>query len=210
LKALKTLLALALASQLLLACSSSNSNNSNNSNSNNSNSNNSNTTKTTSTTTTTNTASTASSANTASTSGDDAEVFKHAEGGIQFEKPAGWKSEQEGDRMTISTPDSALSVVIYVAAEDNFKEATAALDAELSKTIKNVKQNGEPKQTTLDGMQTVSLNGTGDVEGTQIQWAVDLIQAKKPVIVLTFAAPGVWEKHQAEYQKLAKSIKKLG
>lgn len=200
-KALKIILAAALASQLLLACSKdTNSNNSNNSNSNNANSNK--TTSNTNTTKTTNTEATASTA-------DTGEVFKHPEGGIQFERPAGWKSEQEGDRMTLSTPDNTISVVIYVPAEDNFKEATEALDKELSKTIKNVKENGEPKETTLDGMQTVSLNGTGDVNGTQIQWAVDLIQAKKPVIVLTFAAPGMWEKYQADYQKLAKSIKRL-
>jgi hypothetical protein len=207
-KVVKAILALALASQLLFACSKDTNSNAN-SNAN---------TKTTSTTTTTNTTSTntpaksntntATSTTTGSTtdaSGDN--HYTHKEGGIQFDLPAGWKAEPNGDQMTLSTSDSSLSVVIYVASEDNFKEATEALDKELSKTIKNVKENGEPKETMVGGMQTVSMSGTGEVNGTEIQWAVDLIKAKKPVIVLTFAAPGLWEKHQAEYQEFAKSIK---
>lgn len=206
-KALKTILAVALASQLLLACSKETTNSNANANSTN--------TKTTSTTTTTNTANAANTNTTSKPTGDapaekgasDDNHYTHKEGGIQFDLPEGWKAEPNGDRITLSTSDGSLSVVIYVASEENFKEATEALDKELSKTIKNVKENGEPKETVVGGMQTVSLSGTGEVEGTEIQWAVDLIKAKKPVIVLTFAAPGVWEKHQGEYQQFAKSIK---
>lgn len=203
-KSMKVLIAVALASQLLLACSKEPA--ANNANSTNTN------TKTTTTTTNTNTTAKAntnseapSQSSSPTASGDN--HFTHREGGIQFDLPAGWKSEPNGDQMTVSTADGSLSVVIYVAAEDNFKEATEALDKELSKTIKNVKENGEPKETTVGGMTTISSSGTGEVNGTEIQWAVDLIQAKKPVIVLTFAAPGVWEKHQGEYQQFAKSIK---
>ncbi|HYO91355.1 MAG TPA: hypothetical protein VEQ40_06950, partial [Pyrinomonadaceae bacterium] len=80
---------------------------------------------------------------------------------------------------------------------------------ELSKTMKNIKPSGEPRETNVGGMQTFSQSGTGVVEGSEIQWSVDIIRAKKPVIALTFAAPGVWEKHQGEYQQFAKSIKKV-
>jgi hypothetical protein len=212
LKALKMILALALASQFLLACSKDA-----NTNTNANNSNNANTTKTSTTTntTTTNTSKTAN-ANTeatapqTATNASDDNIFKHEEGGIQFERPAGWKAEPNGEQMTLSTPDNALSVVLWVPAEANFQEAAEALDKELSKTIKNVKESGEPRQTTVGGMRTVSMNGTGEVNGAEIQWAVDLIQAKKPVIVLTFAAPGMWEKYQGDYQKFARSIKPLG
>jgi hypothetical protein len=211
LKVLKMMLALALASQLLLACSKDTNTNANNTN-------NSNTTKTSTTTTNTTTTNTSKSTNanaeaTAPQTATDASgdnIFKHEEGGIQFERPAGWKAEPNGEQLTLSTPDNALSVVLWVPAEANFQQAAEALDKELSKTITNVKENGEPRQTTVGGMKTVSLNGTGEVNGAEIQWAVDLIQAKKPVIVLTFAAPGMWEKYQGDYQKFARSIRPIG
>ena len=210
-KSAKIILALALASQLLLACSNTATNSNANSNAN---------TKTTSTTTTTTNsanANTALKANTnsaapaqqSSTTASGDNVYTHAEGGIQFELPAGWKATPEGDHMTLSTQDNSLSVVLWVPAEGDFQQAVDELDKELGKTIKNIKPSGEPRETTVGGMQTFSQSGTGDVEGNEIQWSVDIIKAKKPVIALTFAAPGVWEKHQGEYQQFAKSIKKV-
>lgn len=205
-KLMKALLAVALASQLFLACSSSNSNNSNASNSNNSNANsNSKNTSTPSNANSTSKANTNSESSSTDSSG--ATHYTHKEGGIQFDSPAGWKAEPKDDQITLSTADSTVSVVIYVASEDNFNEATEAIDKELSKIIKNVKSNGEPKETTVAGMKAVNLNGTGEVNGNEIQWAVDLIQAKKPVIVLTFSAPGASDKHESEYKQFASSIK---
>lgn len=212
-KAVKGILAVALASQLLLACSKDAANSNANGNANVT----SKTTTTTTTNTNANTNANASSkvasggagpAQPSGTSESGANIYTHGDGGIQFEVPAGWKAEPNGDQMTLSTPDNALSVVLWVPAEENFQEAAEALDRELSKTVKNVKEDGEPKQTTVGGMTTYSQTGTGEVNGTEIQWSVDLIQAKKPVIVLTFAAPGLWEKHQADYQKFARSIKR--
>ena len=48
----------------------------------------------------------------------------------------------------------------------------------------------------------------GEVEGATIAWSVDVLAAKKPVIVLTFAAPEFLEKNAADLVKLIESIKK--
>lgn len=214
-KTLKLILALGLAAALFVGCSKSDTNSSNSSNSSNTKASNSSTTTTSTTTTTNSPSSTTTASNTATSSSESSsssgggQVYTHEEGGIQFTAPAGWKAEPSGDRMTLSTSDGSLSVVIFVATEDNLKAATDALDKELGKVIQNVKPNGEARETNVNGMQAVSQAGTGEVNGQQIQWAVDLLQAKRPVIVLSFADPGVWEKHQGEYQQFAKSIKKV-
>lgn len=209
-KAVKAILAIALASQLLLACSkeATNSNANSNANANTKTTTNSTTTTNTNTAPKANTNSSAAPAQQTSTTASGANVYTHAEGGIQFELPTGWKATPEGDHMTLSTQDNSLSVVLWVPAEGDFQQAVDELDKELGKTIKNIKPSGEPRETMVGGMQTFSQSGTGDVEGNEIQWSVDIIKAKKPVIALTFAAPGIWEKHQGEYQQFAKSIKK--
>jgi hypothetical protein len=51
-------------------------------------------------------------------------------------------------------------------------------------------------------------NGTGVVEGATIEWSVDVLGAKKPLIILTFAAPSLIEKNADAYMKLVQSIKK--
>jgi len=140
------------------------------------------------------------------TEGND-NVYTHPAAGVQFEAPTSWKAEADGELMTLSTADGSLSVVFWVPSEGTLEEALHALSAELSKVIKNVKLSGEPEKGTLNGMPIYTTDGTGDVSGTSIEWSAHLIGAKKPVIALTFAAPGAYEKHEKDVDAFVKSIK---
>ena len=136
------------------------------------------------------------------------DTYTHAEGGIQFELPDGWKAEAEGDQLTVGPEDDSISLVFWVPEGDTFDAAVEALDEELAKTVKNVKLDGEPETDTHNGMQHASVSGTGTVGGAQVLFSVDVLMAKKPVIILTFAAPGLFEKHLPATQGLVKSIRK--
>jgi hypothetical protein len=144
-----------------------------------------------------------------SDSGLDSNVYTHKEGGIQFEVPNGWKATPNGDNMTVSSTDGGLQVVFWVPDENSFEDAVKDLDKEISKTIKNVKTVGKPTQDTHNGMPHYGESGTGEVEGTTIAWSVDVLSAKKPVIILSFAAPNLYEKNSVAYEKLINSIKKV-
>jgi hypothetical protein len=144
-----------------------------------------------------------------SESTSDANVYTHKEGGIQFEVPNGWKATPNGDNMTVASADGGLQVVFWVPAEDSFDAAVRELDKEIGKTIKNVKTVGTPTKDTHNGMPHYGESGTGEVDGTTIAWSVDVLSAKKPVIILSFAAPNLYEKNSADYEKLINSIKKV-
>jgi len=58
-------------------------------------------------------------------------------------------------------------------------------------------------------MPHYSQGGTGDVNGATIEWSVDVLAAKKVVIILTFAAPGIARKHADEAVQFINSIKKI-
>ena len=139
----------------------------------------------------------------------DAEKFIHKEAGVQFELPKGWKAKPDGEVITVSSADDSLQVVFWVPDEDSFDAAVKALDKELEKTIKNIKTTDKPTQDKHNGMAHYGQNGTGEVEGATIAWSVDVLGAKKPLIILTFAAPNVLEKHADDYLKLVGSIKKI-
>src|SRR6266446_7658250 len=136
-------------------------------------------------------------------------IFSHKEAGVQFELPKGWKSKPDGEVITVSTADDSLQLVFWVPAEDTFDAAVKDLDKELGKTIKNVKTNDKGTTDTHNGMPHFSTGGTGEVEGTTIEWSVDVLKAKKVVIILTFAAPGIAEKHASEAAQFISSIKKI-
>ena len=135
-------------------------------------------------------------------------VFTHKEAGVQFEVPKGWKAKPDGEVITVSTADDSLQMVFWVPDENTFEAAVKDLDSELGKTIKNIKTTDKGTSDTHNGMPHFSEGGTGEVNGTTIEWSVDVLAAKKVVIILTFAAPGIAEKHAEEAAKFISSIKK--
>ena len=137
------------------------------------------------------------------------DVFTHSDAGVQFQLPKGWKAKLDGEVITVSSADDALQVVFWVPDENTFDAAVKELDKELSKTIKNMKSEGKPSQDTLNGMPHYGETGTGDVNGATIVWSVDVLGAKKPLMILTFAAPNLFEKNADAYEKLLNSIKKI-
>ncbi len=134
--------------------------------------------------------------------------FSHKEAGLQFELPKGWKAKPDGEVITVSTADDSLQMVFWVPDENTFDAAVKDLGDELGKTIKNIKTTDKGTSDTLNGMPHFSSGGTGTVGGAKIEWSVDVLAAKKVVIILTFAAPGIAEKHAAEAAKFIASIKK--
>jgi hypothetical protein len=137
------------------------------------------------------------------------ETFTHANAGVRFELPKGWKAKPDGEVITVSSADDGLQVIFWVPDEDTFDAAVKELDKELGKTIKNMKTVGKPSTDTHNGMPHYEEAGTGEVEGVTIVWGVDVLGAKKPLIILTFAAPNLYEKNADGYVKLLNSIKKV-
>jgi hypothetical protein len=135
--------------------------------------------------------------------------YTHAASGVQFDAPPAWKAEPDGDMLTLTSADGTLSVIFWVPEEGTVKESFQALNEEFGKVIKNMRRNGEPTQGTLNGMTIYNVDGTGVVDGVAIQWSAGLLEAKKPVIVLSIAGHGAYETHQRELAAFVKSIKRV-
>ena len=155
----------------------------------------------------TNTAATNTTA--AASTSDEGELFSHQEGGLSFVVPKGWKFEPEGDQGVITTPDESLAIFVIVSSEDSLDATVKALDDEVGKIIQNAKVTNDARQQDVNGMPGIAIGGTGVVEGENVQWSVDILQAKKPVIFLSVANEEGNKKHFEGFKKFASSIKKL-
>jgi hypothetical protein len=111
--------------------------------------------------------------------------------------------------LIVSTPDDALSVLFWVPKGDDFNKAIGDLQGQLEKVIKNLKVTSPGQETTHNGMRAYTGSGTGEVGGEPVNWEVDILQAKKPVFVVSFASPTQFSKHADEYKELIASIKKV-
>ena len=192
-KNLNSLLAFALLVLVVAACSSSNSNNNNSANSSNSNnSNNSNSN---------------APANTSSSTDSEKGVFHDDKAGIRLKAPAGWTTKLNGEQLTMSPPDDSMKIITWVP-EGDFQEAIKDLEHKLSQRIQHMKTNKDGTENSINGMPTYTVAGTGQIDQEDIEWSVDIIKApKRPVIVLSFAKAGAWEKHQDDIKQLVASIK---
>ena len=52
-----------------------------------------------------------------------------------------------------------------------------------------------------------TLIGTGTVNGRRCEWSVDILEAKKTVLILSYWAPGLADRHASEGIQFINSIK---
>ncbi|HEV2860737.1 MAG TPA: hypothetical protein VGX48_07015 [Pyrinomonadaceae bacterium] len=138
------------------------------------------------------------------------EVITHTGAGIRFDVPAGWKSEADGERYDLESGDGEIVVTFWVPPDAQFEDAAKAIGEELSTQIEDLKFDGEPREDTHNGMGHVAITGSGKSEGKEVSFSADLLQAGKPVIMLTFGPRDAFRKHWADYSRLVQSIKKVG
>jgi len=202
LKTLKPIFALGLAAAFFVGCSKSGTNTNSTTivNSN---------TKTSSSSTPAAATTPTTSSGSATSSSTEGETFTHPEAGVQMTLPAGWKSKNEGETMTVGPADNLINVVLWVPKGDDFQKAVDDLAEELDNVIKNSKITKPGKEITHNGMQAYTTGGTGEVDGKEIVWSVDMLKAKKPFIVLTFGAPQQSEDHASAYKQFIGSLKQV-
>ncbi len=155
-------------------------------------------------------ASKANAAGVAVVAAQDAKTFTHEGAGVTFDVPPGWTAEPDGEQLTVAPAGGGVSLVFWVPEEEDFDEATKALGEELAKQIEDIKFDGEPKADKHNGMDHAAVSGSGKVDGKEILFSADILEAKKMLIVLTFGSAEGIQKHAADYMKLVKSIKKVG
>jgi len=137
------------------------------------------------------------------------QVYTMPEAGIQFQLPAGWRAKRDAGDIYVWTKDESVQTVFFVPDAETFDQTLRQLDKELGRTIKRVKTLEKDTSDTLNGMRHFSTGGTGEVEGDAVEWGVDILEAKKVVVVLFFAAPGAFDDHARDVDQFIDSIKRM-
>jgi F0F1-type ATP synthase assembly protein I len=136
----------------------------------------------------------------------ESKVFKDEPSRVQVDTPAGWEIGGDDTNLEVYSPDKLVSVLFHSSSNESLEGAIHELEEELKKQMTDI-QEGKPKKGKHNGMDMVTLAGTGVLEGTKVEWEVTILVAEKPVIVLSILLPG-WKKHLGTLNKFAKSIKK--
>ena len=80
---------------------------------------------------------------------------------------------------------------------------------DLDKLIKNPKIEQKAQEGEVNGLKTVSMNGTGELEGKPVAWDLSIVGSKKPLLIISIGTTESIEKHGKEYSTMVNSIKAL-
>ncbi len=132
------------------------------------------------------------------------------EAGIQYEIPAGWRTESHKDALQITSPDGGVSIIIGLAVNDNTEAMIVGLKDYLKKDYQNFKAGNDLQKETINELRAVIENGSGETSEGIMEWnIVMLIGGKRPVIAFTVAEQKAFRNSQGDYIKLVQSIKKV-
>jgi hypothetical protein len=136
------------------------------------------------------------------------QTISHDDAGIEFDIPDDWETEElDEDTILIGPPDETFVVFMWVERADDWADladALEALDDELGEILEDVRHDDDDAaELDLNGLPAIYVTGTGSIEGEAVEWAVAIVLADEPVILLAFADPetfdGVAEKEFKEF-----------
>jgi predicted Zn-dependent protease len=132
------------------------------------------------------------------------------EADIQYEIPAGWRTEPHQDALQITSPDGGVSIIIGLAVNDNTEAMIAGLKEYLKKDYQNFKAGSDLQKETINDLRALIENGSGETSEGLMEWnIVVLIGGKRPVFAFTVAEQKAFRNSQGDYIKLVQSIKKV-
>jgi predicted Zn-dependent protease len=136
------------------------------------------------------------------------QIIKEAD--IQYEIPAGWRTEAHTDAMQITAPDGSVSIIIGLAVNDNTEAMIVGLKDYLKQDYKNFKVGSDLQKESINGLRVLIENGSGETSEGVMEWnIVVLFGGKRPIIAFTVAEQKAFKQSQADYVRLVQSIKKV-
>lgn len=132
------------------------------------------------------------------------------EAGIQYEIPAGWRTEEHTDALQITSPDGGVSIIIGLAVNDNTEAMIVGLKDYLKQDYTNFKVGSDLQKESINDLRALIENGSGETSEGVMEWnIVVLIGGKRPIIAFTVAEQKAFKNSQSDYIRLVQSIKKV-
>jgi hypothetical protein len=138
-------------------------------------------------------------------------TYKLLKSGLQFEWLEGWRIERQADdSVIVAAPENGL--VIHFA-----ETAPNAAQQRIEQFLKGFLQDIAPlklpklKEASFKGMKHFSQSGqvTNALNGATIEWSIDVLEAKTPLVIFSQLNRAYKAKHEASYGKLIASLKPL-
>ncbi len=140
----------------------------------------------------------------------NAKWYPHHESGVTVDIPRSWKVTGDANSLQAKTKDGNAAVFLKVLPAEKAEAALATLDAELAKTIQDLKHN-PAEELEVNGLRAYWIDGTGSVDGHSVEVDVILVQTPNGHSLLVFGiiAAEAAEKQHKGMVRILRSIKAI-
>jgi hypothetical protein len=139
-----------------------------------------------------------------------ATVYRIEEAGVQFEAPAGWRAEKQGEEeYVVTSGDGGVSVTFRPVAAEAAEKEVAAWRKSVEEKTQGVRADA-PRVADLGGLKTRTVAGTAEQNGGRVVWSIAAVtDRERGVLVFSQHPQSAAEKHAAALEQLTRSIKKI-
>jgi len=136
--------------------------------------------------------------------------YPHEDSGVTVDIPRSWKVTGDANSLQAKTKDGNAAVFMRVMPAEKAEAALAALDAELSKVVQDLKHNAA-EELEVNGLKAYWVDGTGQVDGHNVEVDVILVQTPKGQSLLVFGiiAEEAAKKQHKGMVRILRSIKPI-
>ncbi len=131
--------------------------------------------------------------------------------GVKFRVPDDWEVKQDGENVSVTSPDSAISVLM-VGTESEGLLQTAIESIKKEVTFKDVELKKD-SQTVLNGLPGYTAQGSAVLEkeggDQEIEFIMNSVRTgEKGIAMMVFAEAEMYEAKKEEVQGIAKTLQK--
>jgi len=140
-----------------------------------------------------------------------AETLTHRVARVTIDVPKGWHSSTDGDVLKLADKDEDVATAFMVIDSGAIGQAAKRAGKELERRIKQIKVTKEEK-ITVNGMPGAVVEGDGRLEGTDIDWAVlvlDTPNDDKDLLMIAIGEDAKLARHKGEVRYVIEHIQPL-
>jgi predicted Zn-dependent protease len=136
--------------------------------------------------------------------------YPHPDSGITVDIPKSWKVDGTKNSLQASSKQGNAFVVMRVMNDEKADAALAHLDEQLGTLLQNI-QHGASEQLELNGLQAHWTEGTGDMNGTAVEFDVVVVATPsgKYLLVIGMVAKEAAKKEHKGITRILRSVKPI-
>lgn len=138
-----------------------------------------------------------------------AATFQFKDAKVEISSPDTWKSAQEGDEVTFTSPDGEMAVVFLLLPAGIEGKAAEYLDKELDKAIGKVQWGEKPQNETINDMKFEIWEGSAKDGAMSVDAVYIDTPADRTLAGFWFSTKEAEKKFEADVLTIVKGIKPL-